>query len=165
MCFFSAGLKRSRADNDSPAPSLGTSLVRSSTVAEPSPPRPTPFPHLLSCGAVLGRPGPPNRLLHDPCPMAGWQAQLVTVTVAPTEGPIKISPPYHGGPSARHSLLMNSGKSWHALTRGPCLAGVAHRGGVRRALMCDRFGLEVGALMRAMSRRYLCLPSLHTLDP
>ena len=129
--------------------SLGTSLGRSSTVAEPSPPRPIPSPHLLSCGAVLGGPGPPNRLLYDPCPMAGgghsWSRWRWIHW-----GPHKITPPYHSGPSARHSCwwtLGNPGTHTDAHTHSLCPAGFTHRGGTRRTLMYERFGLEGCVLM------------------
>lgn len=90
-------------------PSLGTSLGRSSTVTEPSQPRPTPSPHLLSCGAVLGGPEPPNRLLYDPCPMAGGRHSWSQWRWL-HRGPHKIIPPYHSGPSARHSCWWTLGK-------------------------------------------------------
>jgi len=89
-------------------PSLGTSLSLSSTVAEPSPSHPSPSPHLLSCCGVLYGPRPPNRLLYDPCPMAGgrrsWSQRRWLL-----RGPHKIIPPYHSGPSARHSCWWTLG--------------------------------------------------------
>lgn len=124
-------------------PSLGTSLDRSSTVAEPSPPRPTPSPHLLSCGAVLGGPRPPNRLLYDPCPMAGGRHSWSQWRWLHW-GPHKITPPYHSGPSARHSCwwtLGNPGTHSHTHTREytDSVPLVSHTEGRRSAsLWCMR---------------------------
>ncbi len=143
-------------------PSLGTSLGRSSTVAEPSPPRPTPSPHLLSCSAVLGGPRPPNRLLYDPCPMAGCRHSWSQWRWLHC-GLHKITPPYHSGPSARHSCwwtLGNPGTHTHSLRP----AGFTHRGGARRTLMYERFGLEGSVLMCVMRWCYVLFFS-RTLYP
>lgn len=144
-------------------PSLGTSLGCSSTVAEPSPPRPTPSPHLLSYGAVLGGPRPPNRLLYDPCPMAGGRHSWSQWRWL-HRGPHKITPPYHSGPSARHSCwwtLGNPGTHTDTHTHSLSPAGFTHRGGARRTLMYERFGLEGSVPMCVMRWCYVWSFSTH----
>lgn len=113
--------------------SLGTSLGRFSTVGELSPPRPTPSPHLLSCGAVLG--GPSNRLLYDPCPMVGTVGRGGGGS---TEEPIKSLHHITVG----HLLGTVADELWEILAhaRTACVPLVSHRGGARRTLMYETFG-------------------------
>lgn len=142
-------------------PSLDASLGRSSTLAEPTPPRPAPSPHLLSCGAVLGGPRHPNCLLYDPCPMAGGRHSWSQWRWLHW-GPHKLTPLYHSAPSARHSCwwtLGNPGTDTHSL----CPAGFTHRGGAQRTLMYERFGLEGSVLVYVM--RWSCVLLFHTFYP
>lgn len=78
-----------------------------------------PAPHLLhtclasapSSAAPLHSPPPPrppNRLLYDPCPMAGGRHSWSQWRCL-RRGPHKIIPPHHGGPSARHSCCWTLG--------------------------------------------------------
>lgn len=118
--------------------SLGTSLGRFSTVGELSPPRPTPSPHLLSCGAVLGGPQPPNRLLYDPCPMAGGRHSWSQWRWF-HRGPHKITPPYRSGPSARHSCWWTLGNpGTHTDKRAQPLCRWFHTGVALGTLWCMR---------------------------
>lgn len=134
-----------------------------SSWAQTARPRPTPSPHLLSCGGVLCGRQSPNRLLYDPYPMAARQAQLVTET---TEGPIKSPRRIAAGhllstvADALWEILARTQSSTHKHTHAHslCLCASTHTG---RALMYERFDFGEVSMPMCVTRWCPPPPSPH----